>query len=319
MVSRIRSVLVLSTMLATSIVAFQSVSTAQTHPRQIAVQHNLWGARGGTALNLSIGQETVDRLEERMSEVYLVSLNEVCYWQWLQVQSLLTQALGYVPMAHWAIGTPTDRCAAGGGNGNDQSETVAPEFQTNTIYGSVIIGLVPQSGPWPTGASALYKRNPPYPPPPNQVKVTEYRGLACLYGLRPPYQPSQNVTACTTHLATDDGDTRAQLAELMNGAAPTVLANTPFFIMGDLNIYGLPPGATQDGPNESYILRDWFYPLFKEGDRSYGSGSKRSTSEYGAIDYVFRRVPNLFSDGPVILDVPNTDHHWFETYVWPAY
>lgn len=151
------------------------------------------------------------------------------------------------------------------------------------------------------------------------MKVTEYRGLACLYGLRPPYQPSQNVTACTTHLATDDGDTRAQLAELMNGAAPTVLANTPFFIMGDLNIYGLPPGATQDGPNESYILRDWFYPLFKEGDRSYGSGSKRSTSEYGAIDYVFRRVPNLFSDGPVILDVPNTDHHWFETYVWPAY
>lgn len=164
MVSRIRSVLVLSTMLATSIVAFQSVSTAQTHPRQIAVQHNLWGARGGTALNLSIGQETVDRLEERMSEVYLVSLNEVCYWQWLQVQSLLTQALGYVPMAHWAIGTPTDRCAAGGGNGNDQSETVAPEFQTNTIYGSVIIGLVPQSGPWPTGASALYKRNPPIHP-----------------------------------------------------------------------------------------------------------------------------------------------------------
>lgn len=147
-----------------TIMSFQAGALAQTHQKQIAIQFNMWGAMGGEALNQSIGQETRDKLEEQeqLSDVYLVSLNEVCYWQWLQIQTLLTQALGYVPMAHWSIATNTDRCAAGGGDGHDGTPTGAPESQTNTIFGNVIIGLAPTSGPWPTGASAMYSTgNPP--------------------------------------------------------------------------------------------------------------------------------------------------------------
>ncbi|HEX2178423.1 MAG TPA: hypothetical protein VHL54_02740 [Actinomycetota bacterium] len=328
MVTRSKSAIVLGILVLATVVALPSTSTAQTHPRQIAIQHNLFGARQGAGLNTTIGTETRDDLEDRMSEIYLVSLNEVCYWQWEEVQELLTQALGYVPMAHWSISEPTDRCALGGGDGDDQTETVVPNPdpnnpQYNTIFGNVIIGLAPQGGPWPIGASSMFShQNDPYPPPDNPppTQWPEYRGTACLFGLRPPYQPSPNVTACTTHLASaPDSMTKHQLNDLTLGAVSTVQANVPFFVMGDLNLVGMAPGDPTEDNNESQVIRDWWYPLFEEGDRAYGSGSKRSTSDYGAIDYVFRRAPETFSQGPAILDSPSSDHHWFETYVWPAY
>ncbi|MGQ0678972.1 MAG: endonuclease/exonuclease/phosphatase family protein [Actinomycetota bacterium] len=259
--------------------------------RQILVQYNLYGAKGGTGYNHDVAPAVVNSIYNRDPTPSVISFNEICWYQWDYIWSMIRfkapYGLEYIPFAHWSI-QQEDDCYGSG-------------------YGNVIVSL---RGAGTYGVDKTFS---------SQTGGVELRGAACLANL------IYSAVACSTHLAPPDSNPnnpsrfnvpRTQQWELSVLVNQWATQGTPLFVLGDFNLL----------PSENLsAFSGWWYQVFAEGDRASPNATvsnKRSTWRSSkppysqrAIDYAFRRAPNLFTADSYIYFGDYSDHAWYETYV----
>jgi hypothetical protein len=274
-----------------SILPAGAASGYSQNNRWVAVQYNVYGAKGGTGYNEDIAPAVVNYINDRTPKPAVISFNEICWWQWDFIESYLQQTgYQYVPFAHWSINTNHPDC-------------------DGTIFGNVIVSL--GTGPPAYGTDIEFAHQLP--------GAIEKRGAACLSNL------IGNWTACSTHLAPTSGvpfdadpqkTTKEQLADLMIAISGWAQQGVPMYILGDLNIE-----TTYDATTIAYF-RDWWYVLFAEADTPGGTYLNRrltfesfANEDQGSFDYMFRRNPNVFTDRAFIYFGPYSDHAWYEGFL----
>ena len=271
-----------------SILIVARVPPAAAEDGPTSIQFNMWGLKSATGYNQNVAPFTLAKILSANAfgtspYVWTVSLNEVCWIQWLDIWNNFMGTNSFQAEAWWSV-QPSKTA-----NFRRSSDNASCGAFGNTISvrGTARTSNAPNPRAFAVqGASA-------------SGYYGEVKGFACLQS------NYFGQLGCTAHTQADDPPTaNTQLNDMDSSVNSFAVAGSPMLLHGDFNVE----------PSQSAQLLYWHYPLFVEADGD--PSQKRATVGTRRLDYIFRRAPNSRSSLAAIWEttwrgVKYSDHAFY--------
>lgn len=251
------------------------------------VQFNMYGGNGNatTGYNTQVAPAIVNSIKARNPYPFIVGLNEVCEAQYAHMSWVLAaDGYGYNPGNPW--GYSSGHTISLGDFFGSQVGNVPPTPACGAWYGNA---LFMRGGFTGGGGSGWYEHQ-------RATNSGEKRNWLC--------QTTGGPSVCITHL--DSGpsiQTFAQAGTFRDIANYVSAAGV--YALGDFNYVPTDPNGSTD--------RFWWAATgFSEAD---GCCASRSTSDYGHLDYIWRKNLGGWPHPAYIANSNYSDHHWYQGYM----